>query len=385
MYGYTGEDGIDYSYSEEFIIELIKKARNYGFDVNIKDNDSEDIPTCAVASEIYRGSVLKIIETLGPRYELPEDFLEKYKKYLNEARRGNNNRWYNRLNNELGAITDYVNKSKLNYDDLNLLAKDKMELLKSKTNDLDYDKLANLYGEIHALIEEIRGIISKIVMLNRDSSEYESFLSDSLNLIQTVLEEHLKEMEHKPNQKSLEAVKEIAICFAFASLIKKIEEKVRDYQEYLESLRKEAKNRKTLNECHLMLNEIAEIEIGDELKTIIEANIEKIEVAMTETRESFEALKSAKNAASSFIPISDIQEDVDYGNLTIEELKEITLSNQKMVSSYRKNIKDKISSLYEQLYCSVIPLIESGLMNKEDIKSIFSSTLSSSKVKEKKK
>ena len=40
LYGYT-KNGEDYSYSTEFIINLITLAKKYHFDVNIKDNDGE--------------------------------------------------------------------------------------------------------------------------------------------------------------------------------------------------------------------------------------------------------------------------------------------------------------------------------------------------------
>ena len=42
LYGYTDNEK-DYSYTTEFILKLISIAKNYNFDVNIKDNDGDSI------------------------------------------------------------------------------------------------------------------------------------------------------------------------------------------------------------------------------------------------------------------------------------------------------------------------------------------------------
>lgn len=50
---------------EKFILEMISLAKAYGFNVNIKDGDNENIAVSAIASEVYRGSIINIISALG--------------------------------------------------------------------------------------------------------------------------------------------------------------------------------------------------------------------------------------------------------------------------------------------------------------------------------
>ena len=44
---------------------MISLAKAYGCNVNIKDGDNENIAVSAIASEVYRGSIINIISALG--------------------------------------------------------------------------------------------------------------------------------------------------------------------------------------------------------------------------------------------------------------------------------------------------------------------------------
>lgn len=384
LYGCTFEDGKDYTYREDSIVKLILKARNYGLDVNIRDNDNEDIPTCAVASEIYRGSVIKIIEALGPDYDLPDDFLEIYHEYLKEAKMVNKE-WYKRLEEELDAITDYVNKSYLNLDELNLAVEEKKASLTKATNDLDYETLTNSYENIHVLMEEIKKFLHNRALFEVDNSEYENYLDSLIELIERLLSKKLDSLEQNPQQDSLNNVKNIATCFNLVNLIKRVEEIFKSYKEYLDTLRNEAKNTKTINECNSMLDQIKESEIFEELKVILEANMQTINSAIEEAQDSYLEVKKMGDIASTFIEITDISEEQNYDDLTVEKLNDIVSSNQKTINSYKASLKDNISNRYEQLYISLKSLIDNDLLTQEDIENIFASTSKSLKPKEKKK
>lgn len=385
LYGYTGSDENDHSYPESFIVELIKLAKNYGLDVNIKDNDKEDIATCAVASEIYEGSVLKIIESLGPTYELPENFMEIYYNYLEEAKSENNKMWYNRLNGELKAIETYVKRSKLNPEELEATIKENVDILKHKTDNLDYTILSETYTEIHSLIEETHKLISQIAMLNVDTSEIANYLNDLLNLFQDILESRLTLIEQNPHQASLNTIKAIAVCFSFSTLIEQIEEISKSYQEYLESLRKEAKDTKNLSECRQVLIQVKDSEIFEELKSLIAENMENLNSSIEMAKKSFYDVKTVEDIAKSFVDVSPIKEEVNYDTLSLEEINKIALSNREVITSYQSSIKGKVAELYEQLYASLKPLLESGLISQEEIKNIFESSSKVPKNKEKKK
>lgn len=385
LYGYTTESGNDQPYHEDFIVDLILKARKYGLNVNIKDNDEEDIPTCAVASEVYNGSVIKIIEALGPEYELPNNFLDIYQKYMDEAKMYGDKKWFKRLESEFAVVKDYVNKKNLNLDELNAILKEKKNLLFQETGDLTYEKLTESYEIINALICEIKKLLSNRSIFDVDNSEDEKYLDTIIEKTQSVLNNQLTIIESNPHSESLNVLKTIAQCLSLIEIINRIEEISKNYQDYLESLRKEAKSTKTINECQSMLSQIKTIEIFEELKDIIENNLSSITLSISETRDSYISIKETRNIVKTFIDVEEIDEEPDYNSLTIEELNNISKANMELMDRYKSSIKNKVSSMYQQLFISLNPLIQGGLINLDEIKEIFSTTSKPKKNKEKKR
>ena len=116
LYGYT-KNGEDYSYSTEFIINLITLARKYNFDVNIKDNDGDSLIHTALASETYTGDTSVLIDTLGDEYNLQckdnngNNIYEALIAYKKEAEQDKNKIWYDRLSKEEKIIKSYIEKN----------------------------------------------------------------------------------------------------------------------------------------------------------------------------------------------------------------------------------------------------------------------------------
>lgn len=116
LYGYT-KNGEDYSYSTEFIINLITLAKKYNFDVNIKDNDGDSLIHTALASETYTGDTSVLIDTLGDEYNLQckdnngNNIYEALIAYKKEAEQDKNKIWYDRLSKEEKIIKSYVEKN----------------------------------------------------------------------------------------------------------------------------------------------------------------------------------------------------------------------------------------------------------------------------------
>lgn len=116
LYGYT-KNGEDYSYSTEFIINLITLAKKYNFDVNIKDNDGDSIIHTALASETYTGDTSVLIDILGDEYDLQckdnneNNIYEALIAYKKEAEQDKNKIWYDRLSKEEKIIKSYIEKN----------------------------------------------------------------------------------------------------------------------------------------------------------------------------------------------------------------------------------------------------------------------------------
>ena len=106
LYGYTDEKlEKDFSYSQDFIVKLIKIAKKYGLDVNARDNDGDSIVHTAIASEVYVGSILPILDALGDDFDINcqdnngNSLNKAFYLYKKEAEK-TNKRWFNRLEKE---------------------------------------------------------------------------------------------------------------------------------------------------------------------------------------------------------------------------------------------------------------------------------------------
>ena len=150
LYGYT-KNGEDYSYSTEFIINLITLARKYNFDVNIKDNDGDSLIHTALASETYTGDTSVLIDTLGDEYNLQckdnngNNIYEALIAYKKEAEQDKNKIWYDRLSKEEKIIKSYVEKN-------NEVAKEDVQtseenLVQEETDNQDIQRIEEVIGD----------------------------------------------------------------------------------------------------------------------------------------------------------------------------------------------------------------------------------------------
>lgn len=150
LYGYT-KNGEDYSYSTEFIINLITLAKKYNFDVNIKDNDGDSIIHTALASETYTGDTAVLIDTLGDKYDLQckdnngNNIYEALIAYKKEAEQDKNKIWYDRLSKEEKVIKSYIEKN-------NEVAKEEVQtpeenLVQEETNNQEIQRIEEVIAD----------------------------------------------------------------------------------------------------------------------------------------------------------------------------------------------------------------------------------------------
>lgn len=150
LYGYT-KNGEDYSYSTEFIINLITLAKKYNFDVNIKDNDGDSLIHTALASETYTGDTAVLIDTLGDKYDLQckdnngNNIYEALIAYKKEAEQDKNKIWYDRLSKEEKVIKSYIEKN-------NEVAKEEVQtpeenLVQEETNNQEIQRIEEVIAD----------------------------------------------------------------------------------------------------------------------------------------------------------------------------------------------------------------------------------------------
>lgn len=121
LYGYTDEiNNNDYSYSTDFIVKLINIAKQYNLDVNTKDADGDSIIHTAIASEIYEGEIVPILNALGPNFDIEckdnngNDLLKAFDLYQKEAETiSKDGFWYKRLKKEEQIFKNEIEKIRL--------------------------------------------------------------------------------------------------------------------------------------------------------------------------------------------------------------------------------------------------------------------------------
>ena len=174
LYGYTDEKlKKDFSYSQDFIVKLIKIAKKYGLDVNARDNDGDSIVHTAIASEVYVGSILPILDALGDDFDINcqdnngNSLNKAFYLYKKEAEK-TNKRWFNRLEKEESKLM-----IRLEFKSLPLKNMTKSKESKKEISRLGVTRKRTEKTELEKIIEQEGVIIKKLEkIVNNINVEY---------------------------------------------------------------------------------------------------------------------------------------------------------------------------------------------------------------------
>ena len=191
LYGYTDKNG-DHSYSTDFIKNLILLAKKYNFDVNIKDNDKDSLIHTALASEVYKGSTIQLIEALGNEYDVlckdgnGRNIYEALLEYKEEAK-NSNKKWYDRLLNEEEEIKLLVKPHEDNVDKSEDIGLDSISIDNSEIVELNELDESNEEVESNSIIEEDESMEEELSKIDDIVEEDESM--EELSKVDDIVEE----------------------------------------------------------------------------------------------------------------------------------------------------------------------------------------------------
>lgn len=191
LYGYTDKNG-DHSYSTDFIKKLILLARKYNFNVNIKDDDGDSLIHTALASEVYKGSTIQLIEALGNEYDIlckddnGRNIYEALLEYKEEAK-NSNKKWYNRLLNEEEEIKLLVKPHEDNVDKSEDIGLDSISIDNSEIVELNELDESNEEVESNSIIEEDESMEEELSKIDDIVEEDESM--EELSKVDAILKE----------------------------------------------------------------------------------------------------------------------------------------------------------------------------------------------------
>jgi len=374
LYGYT-DNNEDFSYSTDFIVELINLAKQYNFDVNIKDHDSDSIIHTALASEIYTGEIIPLINALGKGFDINckdnnnHNIYQALLEYKEEAQDDSNSEWLNKLIKEEEAIKKLIeiyynnveknsaeedNSNKNNTqennsdeDDENLRSlQNEIEILKSKT-DLQY--LQENYQTIIELLKKSNTLINiKEASTRKKDQEFKNTITNYLNLIKKILRDSLEQIATNPNIKKIDNLSKLIKAFDFNDLNNDLLTIKDEYLKRIAEFKESIENAQTLTRIEELEKELSffnEEKIKDELKELLEGKSNKFSSLIDKIHRNYTTIEITYSCLEKESPEnSQLNKKDNLENMTIKELEDLNLSLYKTLFDNNNLIKQSITN-----------------------------------------
>lgn len=372
FYGYTDDKGNDHSYTDNFIIKLIKLAVSHGFDINIKDSDNENIVASSIASEVYTGSIVNIIKSLGPDFDFT-DLKDVYNTYLEESK--GNSTWNKRLKNELEAVFKLIDASNLSLEEIDENILNATTSLVEKTSSLNYETLKQNYEYLSTLISELISLLKKREIFDTNKTESHKRISASISSISNILSQEIEDMRKTPSTKRIEEIKPILKEFLLDELISEVVSLESDYHNYQESLKSSARKQNTIHACKEFLKSIKGNEIEGELGEIISSIMSSLYELIDNLKSIQEEKRSSFDLIAKYINEEYEDDYLDYESLTEKEIKRKISTTKSEITSYKSHILEYLSSVFNETLKDINPLISNGIITSNDISACFNERL----------
>ncbi len=377
LYGYTDEEEVDYSYSTEFIIQLIQLAIPYGFNVGIVDSDQDSIIHTALASEVYTGKTIDLIGVLGDNYDYTckddhnRNIYEALLNYREEAKREKNTVWYDRLNSEEQEMKWLVESSRFSLKE----TEKKLKELKEKSlilyQDIALEYLMNNFSFIAQFKKEIEHFLSLYHSLTSDQTEYDSLWNPLCTKIRKVLSESLKEVVTKPTFSKLNHLETICISLDLDEEKKLLQEIHQAYEGKISILKEKTAKISHLKELLELKAEIEKLEKSEEEKELcstVDSRINKVSYLINEVQGLTSELIFLRKLIA---PDEAIMEDQDLWTINEELLLQKKQSLQQQIEETKESCHQLLSDKLTELGTFIQMVQENDLLSDEEILSLF--------------
>lgn len=372
LYGYTDDQGLDKSYDTAFIVALINLGKKYGLDVNIKDNDSDSIVHAAIASEIYTGQIVPIMEALGDDFDFKvvdayqRDIIKALDYYLEEALKEKNKVWAERLKGEKKKIEKFLLEF---YSEELEHKKDKLKLkLKEALNVKNIGDLFENLKLIKSIIEELKG-------LNVEDKEYEMFFDSAKELIKEAVQVSLKE----PKKKDYLELKEL-VQFFNLDMKQELAKIKKAYEDRFKKLCDLMDGANTINSIvRAQTTEKEFLVTTEDEKTLLANKSKKLAVRLQELNDLKSKINGAKIIRGQLIGwLKSYQEEVPeaFMDVVIEDTLKEGLNNLLIaLNQENDNLKRRIYSLLQIKLGEVFAMIKlNNVLNKKEFDSLIKDT-----------
>ena len=402
LYGYTDdEDEEDYSYSQAFILKLINIAKKYDLDVNTKDNDGDSIIHTAIASEVYDGDVLPILDALGEHFDLTcrdntgHNLQEAFDLYKEEAYR-TNKVWFNRLQEEEKELKKRLKTSEFEeektkppitegktkidtltkksvpenfaLEDIKKQEENVQEKLEEIINNIDVEYLIKNKTHIFSLKNQLKAILDKKSALTKEKNEFENIWKKYNELFKKVFSMEINKLHKQNDFEKLISLIKILEEYQFTEEQDLINEVIEEYKRKVEELTNKIKTELTLDTKKDMVSKISKLRDNDvqKLSTLLETFSNQLLTLIMEINKQIDLFGQIK------IPY----EDVDYSVLTNGELKVILAQNKKSILEKKEEILKEHQQKLESCIQEILTLEDTGVFENDELWNMIKSSTS---------
>lgn len=389
LYGYTKEDGSEESYTTDFILKLINIAKQYGLDVNIKDLDGDTLIHTALASEIYTGETLPLLNALGEKFDyLAKDnqgqtMKEANLAYLKIAQETGDKEWEDRLRktnliSQSEVITSTKQEPKKEIESV-----PHQEKIPFSQYSLDYQQ--KIINELNPLMEDyisfyrnserIQPLITDLKTTIENNSNYalpiaKQILDTYQNLRKTVEKDILEFYERSKNYNGLDEDIKTLKTLELVPAAQKLESMKKSYVEEIKKIAEEASKKLTLTHIWTLLNKIKSLPYSTKLKSLEEYLLDRNE-KFTATISNIDRNERQINLAKKFLQKEIEEETIKLEEMTLDTLKDKEIAKKKENLSYCEQVKEEFVKRLDTIVEQGYELVEYHLMEEEILKNLL--------------
>lgn len=393
LYGYTDEKNVDYSYTTEFIVELINLGKKYGLDVGIVDGDSDSLIHTALASEVYVGSVVALIDALGEQFDIScldgdgNNIYQALFKYKQEAKKNDDNVWLKKLTKEESEIKKRVELAKLNLDDINKELVELRNKIKEYSTRTDIKFITENYNDIIELHKRVDYYINLRNMLtNNDCSNRIDIWSTYNELLRKTISNCVEEITRKPDFSKIEGLVKVTNALGFSDINVTLEEIKKSYQERIDLFKEKISKIEFIEEIKKLEKELADFNeerIKNELKVLLENREKEFFEVIGKIQTQFDILKFVNSWLEE--NNSNLEENADllgdYSYMSLEELKKLNSRVEKTLKEHKDLVKQVLVDKMEDLLLAVRKLTTDNIFQQSELFEILENSIKTEKDK----
>lgn len=394
LYGYTKDDE-DYSYSTEFIVKIIELAKKYGLDVQIKDNDSDSIVHTAIASEVYTGSTIDIINALGKDYDLSckdclnNNIYEALLQYKKEAKNDSNEKWYKRLEKEEQEIQRLVETSQYSLEEIEQEIKKIHKQIEGLVGNTNLNYLNNNYQSILEMPKKIALYTEKKNLITQKEDDSSSKVwEEYLRLVNKSITIEIEKAAKNPSFEIIDKILTLVQAFKFNDLEEKIQEIRNNYINRINILKENINTASTLSALESISKEVAVIADEDIVKSLQEL-IKSRNIEFRKLIEVIEKLKTNLEFTNTWLSKESKgykkQElsKIDYSTIELNTLNSLREELVILIEKNKKLINGIIVKKCSALLNSVNELGNTDIFNREELLETVMNTINNETPKQK--